>query len=681
MNGNGNITGNNSFDTLVLTTSNTYTLTSGRTQTINNELIANGSCTSSIDIQASAASLSSIEKTSGTVTVRHCNLEWVEGKGGATFNAENCIDLGNNSGWNFSVVPLDLYWVNGDGDWDDVNNWAATSGGTGGYCLPTQSDNVYFDNNSFSAAGQSVNINVVDAKCMNMDWSTAANSPILTSSSPSNNLKIYGSLTFIPNMNFAFSGSIYFEGQTPTPSYYITSAGKNFNNDVYFNGVGGIWTLQDAFSISHNDLYLNHGTLNTDDNNVSIRRFYSTNDNTRGLDMGNSVFSISHGTNQAWYVTGSNFNIVPGSSEIKFNSSNGGLWSLGASNLNYHNVQFQNQTGTSALNSDDSFNKVTFEPLAAISGGGTYSSVVMNLGGQIQNNSTYGSVKLYGNTSIDGTNSFSRLLLGAGGTFIFEHSKIQSITGRFLIWGSAANPITIQSSSSGTKATILKAAGTVLGNYIYLKDMAATGSATFDLYSSTDQGNNTGWNFLAPTYDDLPSTTITTGSDECYEATETITVGGGGDTFIIQAGGIAKLIAGYKVHLLPGTRVHSGGYLHAYCTPYGFFCDTVSTMPTPLLDINEEVPFDQLLSDNQDNNFFRIYPNPSTGVFTLELIEDIESKDITIEISTLMGETITKTEISAHRTYQINLAEKPPGIYLIKVRLNNKISVGKLMKQ
>jgi len=681
MKGDGNITGTNAFDTLVFTSGNTYTLTSGETQTINNTLVADGSCTSSIDIQASSSSPTTIEKATGTVTVRHCNLQWTSATGGATFNAENSIDLGNNSGWNFSLVPLELFWVGGSGNWDDMSHWAATSGGTGGYCLPTQSDNVFFDNNSFSMAGQAVNINVADAECKDMDWSMASFSPILTASAPSNNLKIHGSFTLIQNMNFAFTGAVYFEGQTPSPSYYITSAGKNFNNAVYFNGVGGIWTLQDDFSVSLNNLYLNHGTLNTNNYNLTVRRLYSTTDNTRELDMGSSVFTVGYNADKAWYVTGSNFSIVPGSSEIRFTSANAGFWSLGASALDYNHVKFQNGTGTSSLNSDDSFNAVTFNPLATISGGGTHGSVIMNLGGQIQDNSSYGSVKIYGNTTINGENSFSRLLLGPGATYIFEAGEIQTITGRFLIWGSAANPIVIHSSSAGTRATISKVAGTVLGNYIFLKDMEATGGATFNLYSSTDQGNNTGWNFLAPTYLDLPSTTITPGPEVCYEATETITVGGGGDTFIVQNGGSVKLIAGYRVHLLPGTWVHSGGYLNAYCTPYGFFCDTVSTMPSPPLDLSEEVTFNQLPVDLQEDSFFRIYPNPSDGVFTLELKDSEGSANIAIELTTLMGERIAKKDMPAFSTYQINLSERPPGIYLLKVRQNNKLDVKKLIKQ
>lgn len=48
------------------------------------------------------------------------------------------------------------YWVGGTGNWsDDTNHWAASSGGLpilGD--LPTSSDDVFFDANSFSAGGQ-----------------------------------------------------------------------------------------------------------------------------------------------------------------------------------------------------------------------------------------------------------------------------------------------------------------------------------------------------------------------------------------------------------------------------------------------------------------------------------------------------------------------------------------------
>ena len=42
-----------------------------------------------------------------------------------------------------------LYWVNGEGSWNDKNHWSTESGGTGGAVLPNINDEVIIDKNSF----------------------------------------------------------------------------------------------------------------------------------------------------------------------------------------------------------------------------------------------------------------------------------------------------------------------------------------------------------------------------------------------------------------------------------------------------------------------------------------------------------------------------------------------------
>jgi len=94
-----------------------------------------------------------------------------------------------------------------------------------------------------------------------------------------------------------------------------------------------------------------------------------------------------------------------------------------------------------------------------------------------------------------------------------------------------------------------------------------------------------------------------------------------------------------------------------------------------------EITQDQLDVSFLEDSFFRIYPNPSTGIFTLELEEVAEFSDIVIEIYTLMGEKITKLNTYTSLTYQINLTDRLPGIYLVKVMQNKKIGSIKLIKQ
>ena len=57
--------------------------------------------------------------------------------------------------------------------------------------------------------------------------------------------------------------------------------------------------------------------------------------------------------------------------------------------------------------------------------------------------------------------------------------------------------VTLQSGTAGTQAILTKASGTVSGQNLNIKDINATGGATFNAFGSTNMGNNTGWNFLA----------------------------------------------------------------------------------------------------------------------------------------------------------------------------------------
>ncbi|MDW8205702.1 MAG: hypothetical protein RMJ87_11790, partial [Cytophagales bacterium] len=97
-----------------------------------------------------------------------------------------------------STAGADYYWVHpsgsGSANWSNPANWRTTSGGvTTHTTLPTASDNVIFDANSFSAAGQIVVVNVA-ATCANITWTGATNNPTFAINNP---LTIHGNLTFI----------------------------------------------------------------------------------------------------------------------------------------------------------------------------------------------------------------------------------------------------------------------------------------------------------------------------------------------------------------------------------------------------------------------------------------------------------------------------------------------------
>ncbi len=435
----------------------------------------------------------------GSIVINHVSLKGINAMGGVPFIANNAIDLGNNTGWTINETSeQDLYWVGGSGNWDDVNNWSGESGGPGGYCLPTKLDNVIFDEHSFSQTGQAIFVNVANAECRNMDWTAAAYNPTFSSTSNTYNLKIYGSLWLNSEMNFAFSGDVYFLGDSiEKAGHTIDMAGSMFNKRVYFDNASGTWLLQGALAVS-SDLVLSGGTLNTNNKMVNAARVVSTGTTDRKLVLGTSVISLSSTSSYAWEVTGNNLQLDAGNATIKLISSNGGFYSTGSGDLQYHAIAFENPAGSANFYSTHAFASVAFTPSGMLSGGSQIDNLLFKHTGEISGNNTLGEVMFLHDAKIRGTNTFNILKLSPGSVVLMEAGRTQTILEALEFWGSLANPIHLRSAAAGSQATISKSSDVVMGNYIFLRDMQATGGATFNVYNSQDQGNNSGWNFLEP---------------------------------------------------------------------------------------------------------------------------------------------------------------------------------------
>jgi hypothetical protein len=139
----------------------------------------------------------------------------------------------------------------------------------------------------------------------------------------------------------------------------------------------------------------------------------------------------------------------------------------------------------------------------------------------------------------------------------------------------------------------------------------------------------------------LQNITVTGSQTECYEAQNTIITGGSGTTFIVQNNAIVYLIAGYSVNMLPGTHFQSGSQVHAYIDLSGEFCTNPKAIVVEEEPVPEILPFEFADKDS----FFRVYPNPNTGQFTLELREVSDHAVISVEIFSLIGETVMKLEL------------------------------------
>ncbi|WAC42517.1 immunoglobulin domain-containing protein [Pedobacter sp. SL55] len=212
------------------------------------------------------------------------------------------VDNGNNSTigttLNFVEPPAKtIYWVGaaGDDEWNNQANWSATSGGAGGFCLPTQYDDVIFDNNSVVASGS---VKITANNAFFHDITVQNNAPVFNfvrGGTGATNMTCYGSWYMRSGMVVAVDNVQF---RSADMGETITSNGSFFRI-TYFQGLGG-WTFQDSFQTQANNnyhLYFRGASLNTNNQTVFIGGNFIGNETitpavTRNLILGSSQISL-----------------------------------------------------------------------------------------------------------------------------------------------------------------------------------------------------------------------------------------------------------------------------------------------------------------------------------------------------------------------------------------------------
>ena len=337
---------------------------------------------------------------------------------------------------NFSFSQQDYYWVEGSGNWSDLDHWATTSGGSTKHTtLPTSLDDVFFDMQSFNGSGQIVTIDVM-AACRDFDWTGATNFPALNAS---DQIDVHGSLVLNTDVEYNFDDLFF---KTSSAGQIITTNGASFGSSskLWFDGTGG-WSLDGTLEASF--VYFLKGTFNTDNFNITVA---------------NTIFVTS--------VTGNLLDLSLGSSTIRCTT----FRNSSASDLVF-------DAGTSEI--------ITNQLRGDLNGNGpfTYYNITYENGGSLYNNNTINSVTLN------------------EGTLLLESGATQTIS-QLVINGDKFRVPEIKSFDDGSAATFSASSGTVTIDYVRLKDIHATGGATFNATNSVDLGNNTGWNFTVPASQD-----------------------------------------------------------------------------------------------------------------------------------------------------------------------------------
>ncbi|KAA3630974.1 MAG: HYR domain-containing protein, partial [Bacteroidetes bacterium] len=455
---------NNTFTDIVAAGLGTRLLLgANRTQTVNGILaLGNGSFPVIVKSQTDGTQ-ATIFMPQGTVCLDFILLQDIKGDGPSDgmggiltefFAGASSVDLGNNTNWQFSSC-LAYYWVGDSGNWSDyANHWATSSGGTFFHVAPPgPGDDVYFDANSFTTNGQTVNVDVANAEAHNLTWQSALFTPTLTGNTQ---ISVYGDLELITFMNQNFTGTWNFEADDN--GNIINSAGHSIQN-ANFNGGNdgeGEWSLLNILDVA-GTINLNNGALISNNFDITAQNFNSSTANTRSLQLGSSTVTIDNGS---WNpATLSDTDLDEGTSTIVV-QGDGGTASFLGNGLTYNDVTL---TTPSLLD-----------------------------------------------VTLTGANTFNTLKIDPGITVAVE-PVTQTMTA-LEANASCDKYINIESTVPGTPATFSQASGTVDASFLNLEDNTATGGATFNANFSNDNGGNTGWNFSSPPQLDV---TVETGNVDC----------------------------------------------------------------------------------------------------------------------------------------------------------------------
>jgi len=416
------------------------------------------------------------------------------------------------------------FWVGGTGNWDGVSttHWSATDGGPSGASVPTSSDDVFFNGNS---GGGTVTItataNTKSINTTNFGGTVTGSSAI--------NIALSMNLT---GGTWSATGAITFNGTTT--GALITLNGKTIANAVTFNGVGGGWTLADAF-LSSSTVTLTNGSFSTGAFSFQSTTVSVTGSAARTWDMTNSQVTLT-GTGNVWNATTVTLLTltVTGSTIIVNNASASSKTFIGGTKT-YAALTFSGSgSGAYSITGTNVFTTLT----CSNTGGAGFSIAAttvtdINFTGYTGTWSGTGTLAVKGNVTLGNGMTASATgawtLSGSAGTQTITSNSV-AIAATVTVNTTGSTVSFADGFSSSTSFTLTAGTAQTNGNSFQVTTVSITGSTTraFNITNSlvTLTGTGTVWNATTVTALTLTATgsTITVNN---ASATGKTFVGGG----------------------------------------------------------------------------------------------------------------------------------------------------------
>lgn len=336
----------------------------------------------------------------------------------------------------------------------------------------------------------------------------------------------YGNYTFSTGMTLTAGTAVTTFGAT-SGTQQITTNGKTLDFPITFNGVGGTFQLQDNCTVgSTRTVTLTNGTLDLNSKTLSCGLFSSSNSNTRSIAFGTGNITLTGSATTIWNVSNFAGLTTSGTPVVNctYSGSTGTRTIVNTSGITEpYQISFNISAGSDIIAATSGFKDLNFTGFTGTLSNGTrtiYGNLTVSSGMTLSAGSLATTFRATSGTKTITTNGktldFPIGFNGVGGTFAFADALTQGSTQAFTITNgtvrlkagvtstvgafatSGPNQNYLQSTTAGSQATLSQASGTVTVSYLSIKDIAATGGATWNAYvdyNNVDQGDNTGWDF------------------------------------------------------------------------------------------------------------------------------------------------------------------------------------------
>lgn len=361
------------------------------------------------------------------------------------------------------------YWVGGTGTWDNASttNWSATSGGAAGASAPVATDNVFFDANS----GTGVCTTAATATCAQATLNSTTLSLVLGA-----NLTVGSSFTLT-------QGTLNLQSFKLTCLFFSSS---NANTRTIAFGTGDITVTGGGGTITAWNTDTSTGLTVT--GNPVVNATYAGGTGTRSFVLGNTAPPTEANSISVNIIAGTDaINLYGrGMRDVSFAGFSGTWNATGSLKTFYGSL-----TLSAGMTLAASIGTLTF---AATSGTKTITSNGKTIDGAVTFNGVGGTFECADALTLGST----RALTITNGTVKLKAGTTNTV-GSFAT-GAGTTQRYLQSTLAGSQATITDPSGTNTVTYLTIKDINATGGATWDAFitnGNVDGSNNTGWDFFA----------------------------------------------------------------------------------------------------------------------------------------------------------------------------------------